>query len=127
MKAQKLVRGEQLRRASELGTLLLGRLKPGGARKNEAERSDAAQVTARDRLATLLWQRYRDVRKAAYYLWGDAFDTQVPALQARQRARASHPKTPATRRHHQTLPSDSARRRMPSPVACLGPSYGETR
>ena len=96
MKAQKLVRSEQLQRASELGTLLVGRLKPGGARKKEAERSDAAQVTARDRLATLLWQRFRDLRKAAYYLWGDAFDTQVPALQTRQRAHASRPKSPAS-------------------------------
>ena len=95
MKEQRLVRPEHIERASELGTLLLRRLTPGGARKKGTERADAAQVTARDRLATLLWQRYRDVRKAAYYLWGDELDTQVPPLLARVRARPKKPATPA--------------------------------
>lgn len=95
MKEQRLVRPEHIERASELGTLLLRRLTPGGARKKGTERADAAQVTARDRLATLLWQRYRDVRKAAYYLWGDELDAQVPPLLARVRARPKKPTTPA--------------------------------
>ena len=94
MKEQRLVRPEHIERASELGTLLLRRLTPGGARKKGTERADAAQVTARDRLATLLWQRYRDVRKAAYYLWGDELDTQVPPLQSRQKPRSRKPADP---------------------------------
>lgn len=95
LSAQKLVRAEHLQRASELGTLLLGRLQPGSARKKGAARNDAAQVAARDRLATLLWQRYRDVRRAAYYLWGDALDAHVPALQTRRRSRPSSAKSPS--------------------------------
>jgi hypothetical protein len=100
MKDQRLVRAEQLERASELGTILLGRIRPGRARKKEPERADAAQVAARDQLASLLCQRYREVRKAGYYLWGDELDSHVPALQTRQRGRskkAPHsPPTPAS-------------------------------
>jgi hypothetical protein len=94
MKEQRLVRPEHVQRASELGTLLLHRLKPGGGRKKEPARADATAVTARDRLASLLWQRYRDVRRAAFYLWGDDLDTHVPPLQSRQKPRTKKPAAP---------------------------------
>lgn len=95
MKEQRLVRTEHIERASELGTLLLGRLTPGGGRKKGTERPDAKEVAARDRLATLLWQRYRDVRRAGFYLWGDELDDRVPPLQSRQLPRTKKPAAPA--------------------------------
>lgn len=88
MLTQRLVRSEHLLRASELGTILLGRLRPASARRKVADTPDRAAVDRRDRLATLLWQRYRDLRRAAYYLWGDDLDAHVPPLQARVKVRS---------------------------------------
>ncbi len=87
MLCQRIVRSEQLLRASELGTILLGRLRPSTARRKATDDKDKTAVDRRDRLATLLWQRHRDLRRAAYYLWGDELDAQVPPLQARAKVR----------------------------------------
>jgi hypothetical protein len=93
MSAQKLVGVAQLDRAAELGTELLSRLKPKGARVSAAK-SGQPDVVARDRLATLLWQRHGELRKAAYYQWGDDFERFVPALQSRRSTRKSIPPAP---------------------------------
>lgn len=94
MKVQRLVQRAQLTRASELGTELLTRLRPGAARTGEPVRAGAPATTDRDRLASLLAQRYKDVRRAGYYLWLDACDDHVPSLQARKLPR-SKKKPPA--------------------------------
>lgn len=88
MLCQRIVRSEHLLRASELGTILLGRLRPASAPRKVEPDPNKAAVESRDRLAALLWQRYRDLRRAAYYLWGDELDDHVPALQARARVRS---------------------------------------
>lgn len=93
MTTQKLVTTAHLDRAALLGTELLSRLKPAGTRVTAA-RSGQADVLARDRLATLLWQRHGELRKAAYYLWGDDFERHVPALQSRRTTRKSVPPMP---------------------------------
>jgi hypothetical protein len=90
MTAQKLVTGAHLDRAAQLGTELLSRLKPAGTRV-ASTRSGQADVLARDRLATLLWQRHGELRKAAYYVWGDEFERHLPALQSRRTTRKSIP------------------------------------
>ena len=93
MTAQRLVTGAHLDQAAQLGTELLTRLKPAGTRTSTA-RSGQADVVARDRLATLLWQRHGELRKAAYYLWGDDFERHAPALQSRKNPRKSIPPAP---------------------------------
>ena len=93
MSAQRLVTGAHLDQAAQLGTELLTRLKPAGTRTSTA-RSGQADVVARDRLATLLWQRHGELRKAAYYLWGDDFERHAPALQSRKNPRKSIPPAP---------------------------------
>lgn len=100
LKQQAAVTAQHVKRASELGTDLLGRLKPAGARVKKAGNKDkadpaAAAVAIRDRLATLLVKRHAELRKAAYYQWGDAFDSHVPTLQA-GRSRPKKPKTKPT-------------------------------
>lgn len=87
MLCQRIVRSEHLLRASELGTILLGRLRPSTARRKAEDHPGKAATESRDRLATLLLQRHRDLRRVGYYLWGDDFDAHVPALQARTRPR----------------------------------------
>jgi hypothetical protein len=93
MSAQKLVTTAHLDRAAALGTELLTRLKPKGTRVSAA-RSGQPDVVARDRLATLLWQRHAELRKAAYYQWGDDFERYVPALQSRRTTKKSIPPAP---------------------------------
>lgn len=93
MSAQKLVTPAHLDRAAALGTELLTRLKPKGTRVSAA-RSGQPDVVARDRLATLLWQRHTELRKAAYYQWGDDFERHVPALQSRRPTKKSIPPAP---------------------------------
>lgn len=86
LKQQALVKAAQLERASSLGTELLGRLNPKRARGSKkadvAAVAAAAAVKARDQLASLLWQRHRDLRRAGYYHFGEALDQHVPSLQA---------------------------------------------
>ena len=93
MTAQKLVTAAHLVRAAELGTELLSRLKPKGTRVSTA-RSGQPDVVARDRLATLLWQRHAELRKAAYYQWGEDFERHAPALQSRRSTKKSIPPAP---------------------------------
>ena len=83
----------QARRAAELGAELLSRMSPRGARRGlRAVTSEATM--ARDRLATLLVRCHRDLRRVGYWIWGEDYDTHVPALQSRVRARKKAPTQP---------------------------------
>lgn len=72
----------QVQLAAEVGAALLARLSPGGARKSRV-RPPSEALTDRDRLATLLQRWHRDLRRAAYWIWGDDFDAHVPPLLSR--------------------------------------------
>lgn len=69
--------------ARRIGTFLLANLKPRQGRAAPASSGPSAAVDARDRLHTLLQQRFILLRKAGHYLFGDSFDAHVPPLQAR--------------------------------------------
>lgn len=78
-----VVTAAQVREAAELGTKLLDVLRP---RKAKAKgRAPAAVVQAaarRDRLWSLLVQRYDRAHRAAVWLYGREVDAHVPALMA---------------------------------------------
>lgn len=92
MKQQKMVLAKDLERASELGTILVGRLKPSSVKTPSGGKN--AMAEARDRLATLLVRGHRDLRRAGYWLWPDDLEAHVPPLQARKQKRAAK-KAPA--------------------------------
>jgi hypothetical protein len=69
--------------AQRIGTFLLSNLKPRQGRPAQASAGPSVAVDARDRLHTLLQQRFILLRKAGHYLFGDRFDAHVPPLQAR--------------------------------------------
>jgi hypothetical protein len=78
------VTAAQVREASELGSMLVGSLRPRGAKRVRArdpKAKDAAE--ARDRLWTLMVQRYEKVWQAGAWIWGYKVDEHVPALQSR--------------------------------------------
>jgi hypothetical protein len=83
------VTAEDLNEAADVGSRLMGVLKPQGAprRSNDATESSAARAEAmqrRDRLWTLLVRGHEAMRRAGVYLFGeDAVDARVPALQSR--------------------------------------------
>lgn len=60
---------------------LLEHLLPGGARKELATKSDEAAV--RDRLWTLISERYGHLRKIGHYVYGDELELYTPKLQSR--------------------------------------------
>ncbi len=87
----------QVQLAAEVGSALLSRLSPGSARRSSRAKPQSESLTERDRLATLLHRWHRDLRRAAYWIWGDDFDAQVPSLQARTAPRKkSAPPAPPT-------------------------------
>lgn len=89
------LRPEQLARADALAAELVPRLRPRGARRRP-ERNDAIEI--RNRLWTLLVRRYREVRRVAYWIWGDEFDAYAPPLGSRfgaRRRRKAKPEEPA--------------------------------
>jgi len=116
MAAQKLVTATQLDQAAQLGTELLSRLKPAGTRVAKTPNGQP-DVVARDRLATLLWQRHGELRKAAYYLWGDDFERYVPSLQSRRVSRPSRP-------IHKNIPGSPSAPASPSGPASPGAPAG---
>ena len=69
--------------ARRIGTFLLSNLKPRQGRAALALPGPSAAVDTRDRLHTLLQQRFILLRKAGHYLFGDSFDAHVPPLLAR--------------------------------------------
>ena len=84
--------------AAEVGSALLARLKPGGARRTRSLDGDrAARADARDRLWTLLVKRHAELWRAGAYLFGRAVDQHVPPLQSRAlRTRKKSPAPAAT-------------------------------
>lgn len=81
----------EVREASELGTRLRTILRPKGTRKAPPEPALAQALENRDRLWTLLVERYELVRRAGVWLFGlEKGSELVPALGSRVRAK---PKT----------------------------------
>lgn len=92
-----LVTAVQLRRAKVVGTALLQKIRPSGART--ASRRTLAQRDAaalRDRLWTLLVQSHDLLDRAAGAVWGRDLGLHVPKLQGRYvpRKRAKKPSAP---------------------------------
>ena len=88
----------QLRRAKVLGTLLLEKIRPTGARgRSRRTPAQADAMVLRDRLWTLLVHAHTHLEHAAGALWGRDLDLHVPRLQARYvpRKRAKKPVAPA--------------------------------
>lgn len=78
------VTAAQLTEAAKLGTDMLKVLRKSSAKRDLSPKGELKQaIDVRDRLATLLANRYEQVRRAGYWLWGDAFEKHVPAFQAR--------------------------------------------
>ncbi|MEJ7727803.1 MAG: hypothetical protein WKG00_01165 [Polyangiaceae bacterium] len=79
---------KKLAAAAELGSELARALQSGGASpgSNGVSGVDAGEM--RDRLWTLLLQRYQDVWRVGAYLFGPAVDDRLPRLRGRKRASA---------------------------------------
>lgn len=80
---------------SELAERLTRNLTPQGARTANDRTGRTQAVELRNRLYTLLLLRHRELRKAGYYLFGDASDAHVPPLQARRAAPKTKKPVPA--------------------------------
>ena len=79
------VTGEQIERAALVGSWLLKHLKVKGARPEKAAKGD--DVELRNRMATLLVERYTRLQAVAHYFEGDAWAEVVPPLMTRQATR----------------------------------------
>lgn len=78
------VTAAQVTEAARLGTDLIKVLRPRSVKKDRRPTGalkDAVDV--RDRLATIVSTRHELLRRVGHWLWGDAVDQHVPALQAR--------------------------------------------
>lgn len=92
------VTDKQLDRAAELGTELLGMLRPASSKRASHGRELAAPAVAvRDRLWTLLVKRHRELRRIGMWLFLDEVDDHVPALRSarRRKAAAAQPAPPS--------------------------------
>jgi hypothetical protein len=92
------VTDKQLDRAAELGTELLGLLRPASSKRSSHGRELAAPAVAvRDRLWTLLVKRHRELRRIGMWLFLDEADEHVPALRSvrRKKAAVKKPAPPA--------------------------------
>jgi hypothetical protein len=76
----------QVARTAELGHALMKLVTPDGARTTVAVAAVKAQ-DERDRIYSLLLLRHGELRKAGFYLFGEAVDEKVPTLGARQSRR----------------------------------------
>lgn len=83
-----------LKEAAELGAFLLRSVTPDGGRARAEAPSEAA--VSRDRLYTLVLRRHAELRKAGFYLFGEAVDTYVPLLQSRLSRKKAEPAQPAS-------------------------------
>lgn len=78
------VTAAQISRAATVGTELLRRLRKKTVKRDESPKGALKEaLDVRDRMATVLIVRHETARRAAHWLWGDALDKYVPALQAR--------------------------------------------
>jgi hypothetical protein len=90
------VTAAQIAEAAKVGTELLSRLKPRGARRKPKAASEAARE--RDQLGALLRQRHVELEKVGGYLWGYDAATHVPPLGSRvfgKRTKKTPPARPA--------------------------------
>lgn len=71
----------QFAEIAELGHKLLRSITPAGARPRATAQ---AATAARDRLYSLLLLRHAELRRAGFYLFGEALDEKVPTLSARK-------------------------------------------
>lgn len=78
------VTAAQIAEAATVGTELLKVLRKKTAKRDTSPKGPLKEaIDVRDRMATLLTVRHETARRAGYWLWGDALDRNVPALQAR--------------------------------------------
>jgi hypothetical protein len=82
VKGKTAVSKDDVKQAAKIGTELLRRLKPKGA-KGKGPEGLAEAVANRDRLWTLLVKRHRELRRVGMWIWADEVDAHVPALQSR--------------------------------------------
>jgi hypothetical protein len=82
----------QIKRAGEVGAELLNTLKPKGSPRQRRSKEAREASKERDRLGTLLVQRYDLVRRAGAWFFGEQADDHVPPLGSVRRRR-SKPKT----------------------------------
>ena len=80
--------------AASIGSWLLATMRPGNAPPEKAG-PPPVSVDARNRLATLLVQRYSELRKVAYYFHGEAYEDLAPSLQSRSIRRDKQEPPPA--------------------------------
>ncbi|WP_437615390.1 hypothetical protein WMF20_18375 [Sorangium sp. So ce834] len=77
---------EEIAKLGRTSEWLLENLTPTGARAEAKKREKAPAEDARDRLWTLIVQRYAHVRKIGYYFHGDDFEQLTPRLLSRAHA-----------------------------------------
>jgi len=87
-----LVTPAMVEEADALAVEVRGLLRPSGASKRPATPEETAAADLRDRVWTLLGQRYEKARQAAVVVWGTrAADRHVPPLGSRRVVRAKAP------------------------------------
>ena len=74
------VTAAEVKRAGEVGAALLNVLKPKGSPRDTKSKELREAVEDRDRLGTLLAQRYAPVRRAGAWFFGDEVGDHVPVL-----------------------------------------------
>jgi len=84
---------DQIDEAAAVGSWLLAHMR---TETSPAEKAGpkAPEVDVRDRLGTLLWNVYGDLRKVAYYFHGDGFEEIAPPLQSRSQKRVKKEEPP---------------------------------
>lgn len=85
----------QLQEVITLGERLSVQVKPDRARTKGSPKEPSPSRDLRNRLYTLLVERHQDLRKAGFYLFGNAVDAYVPLLQAHRPATKSKKPAPS--------------------------------
>jgi hypothetical protein len=105
------VTAADINEAAEVGTTLLGALKPRGARGKPTSQALKTAVDARNRLWTLFEQSWeQNAWRAGAWLFGRDVDAHVPPLQSRAGHRSAKPKPAAA-------PKPAPKPPAPSPAA----------
>lgn len=114
-----LVTPELMKEAEELGCKILQHAKVGSPLAAKARQEKSAQVQARDRLYSLLLQRYERMRRIGFWVWGAAASRHVPPLRSAPR----RPRPSAASRAAQgapPLPTVASVPEAPSPSPAPG-------
>jgi len=94
LKKKHAVPGKKLAESLEIGAEIKGRLQPGGPSGNGAGSAEVAFAEEmRDRLWTLLNDRYQRLWRVGAYLFGQSVEERLPALQSRAALRKGVVKT----------------------------------